>query len=479
MWRNYSIVRWCAIGLGLALLMPLGLTPARASGEDDVAEPFRAYYARHDGIRLLGYPVTGLGAADAGWTAQYFEKGRIEDHRDAVGDPNWFFMYGRLTAELMDRDPSGIVNTTDMTYATLRELNDPILRHAPPPNLQVGKTSTIDGVFIPYDPQLRAAPGYYVAPYFWAYINRRDLFPGGWLHDVGLPMTDVFTAQTDKYGKQRTISMQAFERTVLTYDPRNPAGWQVERGNIGSDALRTLDAFGEVYAPYDRVTLPLHMLLRAGDPGQIVTATLRWRDGTTLSQDYRLLRGEDGRGLLIDSLHWMMSSQPPQPRTQNAILDIRNERGVLLGRQTVTVLAADDPGTQTIQLFWVLGEQLQPFARRIPRTDRIGTAALEELLWGPEPPNFAGFETAIPTPQQVLDYPGRNTTWGPRVTLLWLRIENGVATANFSRELAAYGGGSTRVHLIRQQITRTLLQFASVHEVRIAIEGETEGVLEP
>jgi spore germination protein GerM len=56
---------------------------------------------------------------------------------------------------------------------------------------------------------------------------------------------------------------------------------------------------------------------------------------------------------------------------------------------------------------------------------------------------------------------------------------DGVATADFSRELRAYGGGSLRVMLIRKQISQTLMQFPTVHTVRIAIEGQTEGVLEP
>src|SRR6185503_19527001 len=108
-----------------------------------------------------------------------------------------------------------------------------------------------------------------------------------------------------------------------------------------------------------------------------------------------------------------------------------------------------------------------------------GTAALNELLWGPAPPNLAGFTTAIPSPEQVLGYPGREPGWGPRVTLRSLTIVDGVATADFSREMKAYGGGSVRVMLIRQQISRTLLQFPTVREVRIAIEGQTEAVLEP
>ena len=145
----------------------------------------------------------------------------------------------------------------------------------------------------------------------------------------------------------------------------------------------------------------------------------------------------------------------------------------------VTMLSASDPDTQLITLYWVLGEQVAPVQQRVPRTVRIGTAALNELLWGPGPPNLAGFTTAIPTPEQVLSYPGRAPGWGSRVMLRSLTIVDGVATADFSKELKAYGGGSLRVLRIRQQITRTLLQFPTVREVRIAIEGQTEGVLEP
>ena len=70
-----------------------------------------------------------------------------------------------------------------------------------------------------------------------------------------------------------------------------------------------------------------------------------------------------------------------------------------------------------------------------------------------------GFTTAIPIPEKVLAYPGRAADWGPRITLLNLTIENGVATADFSKELKAYGGGSLRVKLISDQIRQTLEQF--------------------
>jgi hypothetical protein len=59
--------------------------------------------------------------------------------------------------------------------------------------------------------------------------------------------------------------------------------------------------------------------------------------------------------------------------------------------------------------------------------------------------------------EQVLSYLGRAPGWGVRVMLRSLSIVDSVATADFSKELKAYGGGSLRVMLIRQQIRQTLM----------------------
>jgi spore germination protein GerM len=134
------------------------------------------------------------------------------------------------------------------------------------------------------------------------------------------------------------------------------------------------------------------------------------------------------------------------------------------------------PGEIEIVLYWVVGEELQPEYRRIPYTQAVGTAALELLLAGPQQP---GLSTALPMPEEVQSYPGRQADWGDRVRLLGLTIEDGVATANFSREMQAYGGGSARVQMIREQITQTLLQFPTVQTVQIAVEGEVETALQP
>jgi hypothetical protein len=92
----------------------------------------------------------------------------------------------------------------------------------------------------------------------------------------------------------------------------------------------------------------------------------------------------------------------------------------------------------------------------------------EELLWGRVPGDPRGLITALPTSKDVLDYPARAPGRGERVQLRLLRIADGVAAADLSRELGAYGGGSLRLGLIDQPFTRTLTLFPSVGEVRIA-----------
>ena len=146
-------------------------------------------------------------------------------------------MYGRLTAELMTQAPLSLVNGTSLTYADLLQLSDPARREKPPEGFGGGTASGPHGTFIPVDAQLGPHPGHVVPPYFWHYMNRAELFPGGWLHDSGLPLAPVVELEVVKHGQPRRIVLQAFERNVLTFDPQNPDGWQVERGNLGTDLL--------------------------------------------------------------------------------------------------------------------------------------------------------------------------------------------------------------------------------------------------
>ncbi len=133
---NYR-VRWFAvIGLTLALV-PGG---AMWAGPQ-VAEPFRAYYAQHEGLRVLGYPLTGLVEAD-GYSAQYFEKGRLEDHRADAVEADWAIMYGRLSAELIERGGHTTVSGTTLTYGVLQRQAAPTGRHPAPAELVAGVVET-------------------------------------------------------------------------------------------------------------------------------------------------------------------------------------------------------------------------------------------------------------------------------------------------------------------------------------------------
>jgi hypothetical protein len=53
------------------------------------------------------------------------------------------------------------------------------------------------------------------------------------LETVGLAVTEPFWADVKIAGTVRRVMIQAFERRVLTYNPANPAAFQVEFGNVG------------------------------------------------------------------------------------------------------------------------------------------------------------------------------------------------------------------------------------------------------
>lgn len=203
-----------------------------------IADSLVQYYDDHDGWRVMGRPISAPTWID-GMSCQYFEKGRLEDHVLEVSDPNWRFMYGLLVDELQEARAELPVggDTSTISYADIGVLASPERRVGPPAGFTGGVHRQPDGsVFVPFDASLQPQPGHNVAAVLWSYINRTDLFPGGWLHDIGLPITEPMTAIVDKGDvRSRQITIQAFQRTVLTYDPLNPAEWQVERANVGTD----------------------------------------------------------------------------------------------------------------------------------------------------------------------------------------------------------------------------------------------------
>jgi hypothetical protein len=249
-----------------------------------------------------------------------------------------------------------------------------------------------------------------------------------------------------------------------------------------ADVVITLAGFpggGYIESPTAQasVTLPIPLLARVGNGNERVEVTVMWDGGARFSRSFTTLPGPDDRGLLIVPLDF--PELPAEyPSTQNGTIEIHTENGSPLASRRIQILAPDDSDTMATSVYWVVGDTVQRQERRIPRTLGIGRATLEILLWGPVPQNPQGYTSWIPSPEDVLTYPGRGPEWGERVRLQSLRIEDGVAYADFSPELRAHAGGALVTSLIREQIEATLTQFSTVDQVVISIDGVT-GVLEP
>jgi hypothetical protein len=135
---------------------------------------------------------------------------------------------------------------SNVTYATINQQAAASLRVPVPDGGEGGGVVELpDGTtFVPFSADLTAAPGHAVPAVFWQFMNDPVLFPGGWLHDIGLPITPALSALVDKGRIIGTtiipvtavpIQLQAFQRTILTFDPANPDGFQTERANTGTD----------------------------------------------------------------------------------------------------------------------------------------------------------------------------------------------------------------------------------------------------
>jgi hypothetical protein len=277
---------------GFTAIMLLGLlllACRTAYAEEIIAPPFAAYYWEHHGERVLG-AVNAPPMEINGYLMQYFEKGRLEDHRHETSDPTRAVAYSPLTLEMMQHAPYLQIDGMPITYGELQTRS--AQQHAPPPGFVAGTMALEQGIFIPADPNLNAAPGYIVPFQFWTYINRSYLFPGGWQHDVGLPVTNAFDILVPAAdGSEKRIVMQAFERTVLTLDLSNVYGWPVARVNIGTDALWVQGTEPMVQHPSPPPTQP------AGPKRIEVSLQQQWLyayEGERLVMDVPVSTGKDG-----------------------------------------------------------------------------------------------------------------------------------------------------------------------------------------
>lgn len=134
---------------------------------------------------------------------------------------------------------------------------------------------------------------------------------------------------------------------------------------------------------------------------------------------------------------------------------------------------APSPGqTQEISVYFNKSEPTEIVQVAVKRTiadgerdtEALAAEALNELLKGPtDEEKTQGLSTAIAGDCQ----------------LNYVKIENGVATADFCEKFDYQVGGSARVLAIRAQVEKTLKQFPEISEVKMTVEGEREAVLEP
>ena len=118
-------------------------------------------------------------------------------------------------------------------------------------------------------------------------------------------------------------------------------------------------------------------------------------------------------------------------------------------------------GTVTYQVWFAEGESLFVTYRSQERTPRVGSAALEALLRGPDEfEQGYGLSSAIPEGTQ----------------LLGLRIEDGIAYVDLTSEFES-GGGTLSMQMRLAQVVYTLAQFPTVEGVLFSLDGEQVDVI--
>lgn len=140
--------------------------------------------------------------------------------------------------------------------------------------------------------------------------------------------------------------------------------------------------------------------------------------------------------------------------------------GKMIGEEEVN----EETAIEEVEVYFMTvedgAEEVVPVQREVPEGSEPVEIALQELLRGPSDEEDAeGYTTAI----------------NEEVSIQEIEIDedDGLVYVNFSAELNEGVAGSATVTAIREQIERTLLQFGWAEEVVIAVEGETEGVLQP
>jgi len=122
-------------------------------------------------------------------------------------------------------------------------------------------------------------------------------------------------------------------------------------------------------------------------------------------------------------------------------------------KQQVTVYFAVESGTD----FYLKAQKTE-----VDPSPDVYQASLEALIRGPE---SSGLFATIP----------------PSTRVNWVKVENGLAVADFSKELltdTSIPHSSTTETLAIYSIVNTLTEFEGIQKVRITIEGQQSGTID-
>ncbi|MFM2032482.1 MAG: hypothetical protein RLZZ297_1247, partial [Chloroflexota bacterium] len=206
---------------------------------------------------------------------QYFDKGRMEIN-DPTANPrnSWFVTSGLLVRELIsgrmqvglsdfvDREPSDVAITGDSgdtnspTYASFATVSttrapDRVGAYADQSISRSGAVAAFDAAGVPAARLTHyvTATGHNIPAVFYDYLNstavvyvdgrsRTGALMDNWVATMGYPLSEAYWTKTSIRGNVQWVLVQPFERRVLTYVPNNPAGWQIEQGNVGRHYYR-------------------------------------------------------------------------------------------------------------------------------------------------------------------------------------------------------------------------------------------------
>ncbi|MFN3374212.1 MAG: TolB family protein, partial [Chloroflexus sp.] len=362
-------ILWSAITLMVALMIS-GATPLIAapfSGRATFADPrFASVWTRTDSEAVRGGrtwywgPEPWFDSAEIYTdspqtlrTVQYFDKARMEINNPADG----IVTNGLLVVEMV----SGRLQTRDTFLFDYRYscANTPVAGNprsanpVAPGYCQFTSRATFDDNFRePYrDPirlkeristtidmngnlgerpdlarpettivQYSSITGHNIPKIFWDFMNQRGrVMENGrivtapivdWLFAMGYPITDPYWVRAVVGDTERDVLVQLFERRVLTYTPDNPAGYQVEMGNVGQHYFQwRYPHLGTPWAAPDPVTPLIYASnVDTGSHWELYRATfngggqrLTFNNGETVAFSWRRSWEPAQQYLIVDS----------------------------------------------------------------------------------------------------------------------------------------------------------------------------------